>query len=276
MKAKRFDPKTTEFSKDNLAYLAHFANIVYKNKDEVRTELTGIGFTAIDDDFFIEDEITHTQCIVVADKEKIILAFRGTEGKLEDLITDFKAWKHDLESFGSIHRGFYDAFYSIWPKAKEKILKLRTNNQSIWVTGHSLGGALASIAAGAIYLQKELAGGLLGVYTFGQPRVGDFDFAEKYDSGLKNNTYRIVHNNDVVTRVPPQNMGYSHTGSLKYFDADGMLHSDDQLSWWATFWDRLRSRLKNFLKLRLDGIKDHKMNKYQELSEKAAGWLKKD
>lgn len=51
-----------------------------------------------------------------------------------------------------------------------------------------------------------------GLYTFGQPRTGDREFARKPDADFEQQTFRYVNNNDIVTRVPFRAMNYSHVG----------------------------------------------------------------
>ncbi|MCI5144635.1 MAG: lipase family protein, partial [Candidatus Electrothrix sp. AR3] len=201
----QFEHKATSFSKINLAYFAYCANIIYRPKEKIHYELRRLGFDLSRDNFFFEyknDDID-TQCFAVGDKEKIIVAFRGSEANLEDWVTNKKflktSWPKD-NPLGRVHRGFYDALESIWlgDKLQKEILKLRTNGQSIWFTGHSLGGALAVLAAATLHLQEKKDGFLGGVYTFGQPRLGNPDFAENYNAALKERTYRVVNNNDLI------------------------------------------------------------------------------
>ncbi|MCI5125416.1 MAG: lipase family protein [Candidatus Electrothrix sp. AR5] len=267
-----FDHKATSFSKANLVYLAHCANIVYEPKEKLGQILSEMGFNLNKDRFFIEDKETDTQCFVAGDSEKIIVSFRGTETEeSKDLKTDKKIirtrWPSKDQPLGKVHRGFYHALKSVWSKVAKEIVSLRTNEQSVWFTGHSLGAALTTLAAATLYFydKKQLVS---GVYTFGQPRVGNSDFATLYNADLKEKTFRIVNNNDVVTRVPARPR-FSHVGSLMYFTQEGQLCSDGDLSWWGKFWDKMEGRLDDFMELGTDGIKDHKMGTYQELCEKA-------
>jgi predicted lipase len=77
------------------------------------------------------------------------------------------------------------------------------------VTGHSLGGALATHAA--VHLVNE------GVtvsefYTFGCPRVGDVKFSNWFDAFIKSNSkFRITHGRDPVPHLPPEGFGFKHT-----------------------------------------------------------------
>lgn len=268
---KNFNHKAHAFSKNNLIWLAHFSHLAYKDKNQIKTDLVGNGFSVSSDHFFISDDGTHTQAIVAGDKQKIIVAFRGTQSILKDWVTDAKIVKDTWTEFnplGLVHSGFYQALSSVWAEIKDEIQCLRDRNQTIWFTGHSLGGALAVLAAATLELQENDAN-VNGVYTFGQPRVGNRQFATNFNNQMKGKTFRCVNNCDVVSRVPPQVLGYSHVGTLKYFDNDGKLRTDSSLSWWARFWDRLEGRFENLREHGdpLDGIADHSMTTYKQLSK---------
>lgn len=266
----KFSHEVKNFSKLNLAYLSHCANFVYKNKSTIHSELSNLGFDLTRDNYYFSDPNTHAQAFVVGDNRKIIVSFRGSEKEIADWVTNVQVFKEtwtDANPLGEVHNGFYSALSSIWDKVSDEINTLRTGNQTIWITGHSLGGALATLAAATLELQNpHLRVG--GVYTFGQPRIANQEFSKNYNKQLKNITFRCVNNNDVVTRVPPQIFGYSHVGKLMYFDVDGKLRSDNSLSWWARFWDRLEGRYDDVFNLTPDGIGDHSMDIYQELSQR--------
>lgn len=263
-----FNHEARHFSKKNLAYLSQWAQIAYENKLTIHQRLQTESLDVDIDTCFISHPETDTQCIVFGDAKKIIVVFRGTEGKIRDWRTDRKFIRAKWKGEGTVHRGFNEAMESVWSDVEQQIQALRTDQQKIWLTGHSLGGALATLTAArtALHLSPEDIG---GVYTFGQPRVGDFDFSDDYNGALKDKTFRVVNNNDVVTRVPFQTFGYSHVGTLKYFDVNGKLKSDSELGWWARFWDRLRGRFDDFGDLDLDAIDDHQMRLYRQHSERA-------
>ncbi|VDL85693.1 unnamed protein product, partial [Nippostrongylus brasiliensis] len=72
----------------------------------------------------------------------------------------------------------------------------------ITLTGHSLGGALAALAAARIAKQGFRSGDQITMYTFGEPRVGDLTFATNFDSMIKN-SYRVVFGRDSIPHLPP-------------------------------------------------------------------------
>lgn len=70
---------------------------------------------------------------------------------------------------------------------------------ALWITGHSLGGALSTLYAARI---KTLGYSIDGIYTYGSPRVGDKRFVDAYQAaGLTSLTYRWVHRDDIITQV---------------------------------------------------------------------------
>jgi triacylglycerol lipase len=144
----------------------------------------------------------------------LLVAFRGT-ADLRNWLTDLDCELIRVGDF-RVHRGFYEALQAV-----ELDLDLSLGEgrpRRLWVTGHSLGGALAKLwALWAAGHGHEVA----GVYTFGQPRVGDAAFASYYDSVLKARSFRVVHADDIVPRVPWLLGGYRHAGHEVYFPLGG-------------------------------------------------------
>ena len=124
-----------------------------------------------------------------------ILAFRGTEQKLGDFKADLQAAliaPPEGDTHEKVHQGFYEAFMDV-KKDIERDLKT-DSNIPLYITGHSLGGALAVVAT------RFIAGESLGAcYTFGSPRVGNLDLSLKFKTPI----YRVVNAADIVPRVPP-------------------------------------------------------------------------
>ena len=76
------------------------------------------------------------------------------------------------------------------------------------VTGHSLGGALATLCA--LQLKKSVPAASVSLFTYGCPRVGDQTFANFIESSLGSNSYRVTHLNDPVPRLPGTLFGFKH------------------------------------------------------------------
>ena len=108
------------------------------------------------------------------------------------------------ESTARVHQGFRDAFMSVRDQV-DRYLPC-AEGLPTFITGHSLGGALATL--GAAYLSGR---GVAGCYTFGAPRVGNKEFS----SSLRTLVYRVVNPLDTVPLVPAWSQGYRHAGARK-------------------------------------------------------------
>ncbi len=158
--------------------------------------------------------------LITLDEGLHVLSFRGTEPtKLVDVLTDALVeehiWRNDEDEW--VHRGFFLSMDVLWPELFDRLSSLEGD---LYVTGHSLGGAMA-VLAGRRILDSDLVSPVLqGVYTFGQPMVGNDKFARQ-SKGL--NLHRHVYDPDLVTYLPPIGVGagdYIHFGKL-YKAIDG-------------------------------------------------------
>lgn len=137
-----------------------------------------------------------TQAILVQMGEFRVLAFRGTEAmSIKDIRADTRASTASCESGGKVHTGFTEAFDNVSGLITRVLNKKEHANAPLYITGHSLGGALATIAAKRL----QHPGGIAACYTFGSPRVGD----EEWVAGIKAPVYRVVNAADCVTMLPP-------------------------------------------------------------------------
>ena len=128
-----------------------------------------------------------------------VLAFRGTEANSwKDVKTDLDARFYKGKDGVKVHTGFRDAYNQVAKQVRAAVNGL-PDTYSLYVTGHSLGGALAVVAT------KELErDSLAACYTFGSPRVGNEEFGEEIRAPI----YRIVNAADGVPRVPPSWISY--------------------------------------------------------------------
>ncbi|MCU1329273.1 MAG: lipase class 3 [Bryobacterales bacterium] len=123
-------------------------------------------------------------------------------------------------SGAKVHDGFGKALGAVWGTIgvlPERLQNL--GNKSVWITGHSLGGALAELCAARAVIDAGIP--VQGVYTFGQPRVGDGTFATAVENAIGDRIFRHVNHRDIVPRVPGFGMLYRHYGTQIYFDKDG-------------------------------------------------------
>jgi hypothetical protein len=196
-----------------------------------------------------------------------IVAFRGT-ADLRNWLTDLDCELVPVLNF-RVHRGFYQALQAVELDLDASLGAAQETR--LWVTGHSLGGALAKLwALWAAGRGHDVA----GVYTFGQPRVGDASFAAFYDSVLKAQSFRVVHADDIVPRVPWMLARYRHAGHEAFFN--GPLKMDhgqlsavkDPLldpSWPAKLLYELPALARGLARGRLAFLDDHHIDRYLSL-----------
>ena len=217
-----FEPRATAFSSANAQILAQASAVAYDTPDRCAKWAKVSGFSGAFDFFDNHD----TQGFVAESSDAIIVAFRGTQpNRPMDWFVDFRAtcdpWDHTA---GKVHSGFHGALRKVWGVAlpNGEVLPRRLANRggkTIWITGHSLGGALAVLcAAQALFVSKMP---VQGVYTFGQPRVGTKDFADAVNAKLGSGIFRFVNDRDIVPRVPLFSMGFCHYGCQRFFDHVG-------------------------------------------------------
>ncbi len=151
-----------------------------------------------------------------------IIAFRGTEpNRFSDLATDLKAWKVPLaEGWGSVHAGFHAAYESIGPAMRAKLEEYKQQKVAIWVTGHSLGGGLATLMAAELLRRKDAGEDfdLRGLYTFGSPRVGNKMFRAKLMASAEHHLAQLVrfrNGDDIVTAIPRLSE-FEHVGQVAH------------------------------------------------------------
>ena len=149
--------------------------------------------------FFKQD---NSECFVATSADTALVCFRGTQG-IRDWIANMNIAEQGTQ-FGMVHGGFLQGFTDINDDIEGELDKLITGKQLV-LTGHSLGGALSTIAASEWRNRYDLR----SVWTFGQPAVGDREFRtsmKQYDAIF----HRVVNDDDIVTRIPPP---YRHVGT---------------------------------------------------------------
>lgn len=228
---------------------AELSSLSYYSPEEIAHAIKAIGF---EDYQLVERE--SVEAYILSTQHDCVVVFRGTEpDDFNDIRTDVDAILIVAETVGKVHRGFKREADRIW-EAIEPVL--RNIPKPLWFTGHSLGGALATISAGRCVL-SSVPSSPEGLFTFGSPRVGN----RRFINFVKLKHYRWVNNNDIVTRLPPRWLGYRHAGRELYLDARGRLRK-------FSMWRKLRDRwLGFFLSLRrgkIDHVHDHLITNYIE------------
>jgi len=248
------DWNTVSFKVDIAHMLADCSKIVYE-ENRISTEDHLKKTYGMDIVRFFDR--ADTQALITYNNNALIIAFRGTSSA-QDALTDAKIKLiTDHGTKGKLHEGFKTGLDQVWDYLLDVMSKER-GSRSIWITGHSLGGALALTAAARLKFEKDVM--VNGLYTFGQPRVGDSDYCKACDRMFGLRYFRFVHNNDIVPRVPMRVMGFEHTGFFKYINKNGKF--DDSLTWEQITKDRFTGRIDNIFKSATDGLTDHYMTNY--------------
>lgn len=226
-----FEPSAETFSWVNAWWLAELSLLSYDDPEHVARHLEPLGFQ------LPGEQPLHgsgsTQCYVAVSSSAVIVAFRGTEVLLRtssrgfaskavdvvrDLMINAKVERLDLDANRWVHAGFAAGLDEVLDAELIPLLDRYGVGRSVWLTGHSLGGALATLAAAAVPYAA-------GVYTFGAPRVGNAAFANSLGVPL----WRFVNDADLVTTVPPVApdarmqwlpSGYAHGGTRIHLDDD--------------------------------------------------------
>jgi len=229
-----------------LLKFAKIAATTYEDPKDSRQKFKDQGYEIVE--FF---DIKDAQGYLLKNSNEYVLSFRGTQSK-GDVLADLKARMKTESAGGSVHRGFKGELDKLWPSIEKSLNKI----DCLYITGHSLGAAMATIAASRI--QKKV----LALITFGSPRVGTKEFV----NSLNVAHYRVQNNCDDVTKVPLLIMGYRHHGTHKYMNFYGEFRN---LSSWQRIKDMVRSRFKAWKKgEKFIGIFDHMMDRYIAKLEK--------
>jgi triacylglycerol lipase len=277
-----FTANTTQWKAANARALVYASQLAYgKDPDAILAQAAPWGFDT-NHVYVVDPGNSVLQAIILGGKDYVVLAFRGTRpDQLSDWMDDADIKQAAFNSLfggpdvGQVHSGFGRLLAGDWDEIYQAVDGFQKDGQTLWITGHSLGGALAVMATAAFTFSKVEP--VNGLYTFGQPRVGDPNFYTQSESHFGDVMFRFVNNQDIVTRVPPRlvpfvpPLFYKHNGQLRFFDAQGNLHSDDH--WWNSFllnvdvgFDKMKELLRN-------PIADHFLQNYISLIEKylAAG-----
>jgi len=217
----RFQPDAIEYSAINAWWLADASFLVYGDAAFIENAIAISPLPTLGFDkpgwLGMRD---NNRGMVLTNDEAIVVVFRGTRLQVhtvldvaelvlinqQDLWTDGNILPAVFAAGGRVHAGFLSAFKEVSDQL-DALARAKAPGQRLWLTGHSLGGALATLAAA--HLGTSVVQGLS---TYGCPRVGDAAFASVLPPQSHN---RVVHRDDWVATVPPEILGYVHSGTLR-------------------------------------------------------------
>ena len=263
METKKVSPGITTLDAGNAYWMAKLAKAVYckKSEEETRPDEEKILHDLKQED---KDFISITgfdknsaQAMLVEHKDYFCMSFRGTD-ELADWLDNMDIASTE-QACGIFHEGFWESTEDIWGiYSKYKELASGQEQRPLFITGHSLGGAMATVAAVRL-LHENIP--FVGLYTFGQPRAMVRKMIPIVNAQCKDRFFRFQNNNDIVTRMPALLAGYRHGGTQLYISQHRVIYR--KTSFWFSFVDHLSGTFKNLKKLhRLDMISDHDMNEY--------------
>jgi len=220
-------------SPQNARFLATLSDYAYAPESKALPEIEAeLGMTAK------LISVDNTQVYVCYNDEHLVLAFRGSEAPTS--IDGLKDWFITnaanllIQPEGSLanefaaagvgarwHQGFVNAITKVWEPLYTDVLALQQEKERVlWVTGHSLGGALALLGSWLLFRQTMKPH---QVYTFGGPMVGNQIVADAINREFSDRLFRYVNSPDPIPLLPMISLAathFVHTGQLKLIGAE--------------------------------------------------------
>ena len=203
--------KFKTYNKINAVWLAELSRLIYQKNSSIRRKV--LNSVQLQETRFFDH--SNTQCNVIEAENFAVLVFRGSQ-EIQDWLSNLSTILTKWPQGGMVHWGFKDALEKVWDEVASYLDTLKV---PIFYTGHSLGAALATLAA-----SKRTPA---AIYTFGSPRVGDSNFVQ---SLIAVNMYRVVNHRDAITFIPPNGLfNFSHAGELHYITSDNKMLIDPNI-----------------------------------------------
>ncbi|MBT6176823.1 MAG: lipase family protein [Deltaproteobacteria bacterium] len=254
-----FNPSNPDYSLNNAFWTMWFAKRSFTGGEQsTQDELAGLGFT---DYQYIENEVAGMQALITANETSMVIAFQGSK-QIIDWFANFYFFQADAsyDVQGRVHQGFANVLNSEWAQIMETVERFHRPGQAIWLSGHSLGAALATITAARLL---EAGYDIAPLFTHASPRVGDELFAQNFYEQTQGKHYRFVNGVDIVPHLPPAgtaagaaanfiplgltsfsegflaDLGYTHAGQLYRIETDGALthfpglQEDEDNDYWS-------------------------------------------
>lgn len=168
---------------------------------------------------------------MATDLKRVIIVF-GDDDQVRHLAFSTTAIGRVRDVFGSVHAGMGLSANVAWRQIS-RIIRIFPN-LPIVIAGWGVGGAIAQLVAVHAHLDGKTVD---SIYTFGSHRVGDLEFANRFNHVFHGRAFRFVNHDDVATRTPLHRHGYRHTDQMVWLLSDGGLTTNPNA------WHSFRSRI---------------------------------
>jgi Lipase (class 3) len=231
---KRYENEGIPFR--GLQISARKSHLAYLNPEHMRTEMEGKGEEI--PIYLSGSPKQDTQAYIwISESEGIVyVCFRGTEST-QDILADIDVRREHMELESkeggviSVHRGFYRQYKAIRAEMMKYLEDRREAYRTIVFTGHSLGGAVATIAAAECAERFKKEGKEIECHTFGSPRVGNKNFVKWFNKNIEKN-WRVFNADDPVPLLP-MSYHFSHVGKgIRITDSMGIQVSERDTPWY--------------------------------------------
>jgi hypothetical protein len=265
---RKRDNNTNSIPFDKLAANCYLSLVSYSDPKDLEQLSSGEKIVPSECHFY-EEKSCDCQVYVWNANKKIFVIFRGTE-HIKDLIVDIDVRTEPLEIKSNtehinpvrIHQGFHRQFFSIEDRLTNFIKKsVDDGSTEMFVSGHSLGGALASIAT--YYYSKLYPQLYIETYTYGSPRVGDEEFA---NDKCHKNGYRVFNYYDPIPMIPITSR-FQHVCATPVCINDSSPFYNPQITLQVVNVEDIRTILRPLMLFRLTPFSSqyHRVTKYNEI-----------
>lgn len=250
------------------ALMANIAEIAYRDPLEAKQEFAELGFSS-------ETIVHHSMLAYVLNiKDITIVTFRGTErDDIGDWIVNLSAFPAYTSS-GGVHSGFLNAYNKLAAQVKNVVKK--SGGDKLFFTGHSLGGALATLGA---HFFDDSEQEIYGLLTFSPPRLCLADFKHSVNSKLKTKHLYFINENDPVPKIAAP---YGQAGTYVWcyenniykgnmaYGIRGNAPTDKPMSdaEFKAFKENLKAGNDKLMAIAMPSLNDHKCTAYLDLCER--------
>ncbi|MCI5144056.1 MAG: lipase family protein [Candidatus Electrothrix sp. AR3] len=262
MKKSRISPELTTLNAGNAYWMAKLSKAVYlSNENNSPDEKKILHTLQQEDEGFLSvtgADQNSAQAALVEHKEYLCMVFRGTD-EMADWLDNINLLSTEQVS-GEFHQGFWESVEDVWQIIFSQYQELMalSADRPLFITGHSLGGAMATVVAARLTHDKIP---FTSLYTFGQPRALTRKTAKAFNASCKCKFFRFQNNNDIVTRLPAVLGGYRHAGTHLYISRKRIIYK--KISFWLNIFDHLYGTIDHLIRFgQIDMVKDHDMDEY--------------